>query len=201
MLATETRTQVLDGVMACLARWGMSKTTLEDVAAASGCSRATIYRLFPGGKEALFGALVHREVTAFFTDVERELDDAGSLPDLLHRGITAALEQIWGHPALRYVVEHEPNTVIPSLLTAGLADLIEVARRFVEPRLLPYVPARAIPAAAEWIVRLTLSYAAAPPPPGRLAATVDDLVEHLLTPGIAALADASTPTKIQGATT
>lgn len=187
--------------MACLARWGIGKTTLEDVAAASGCSRATIYRLFPGGKDALFAALVQREVTVFFTDVERELDEAGSLPELLRRGITAALEQIWGHPALRYVVEHEPSTVVPSLVTAGLADLVDVALSFIEPRLLPYMPAPAAPTAAEWIVRLTLSYAAAPPAPGRLASTVDDLVEHLLIPGIAALGDSSTPIRTQGATT
>jgi hypothetical protein len=36
-------------------------------------------------------------------------------------------------------------------------------------------------------VRLTLSYAAAPPPAGELADAVEDLVAHLLAPGIADL--------------
>ena len=32
----------------CIARWGTAKTTLDDIAREAGCSRATIYRLFPG---------------------------------------------------------------------------------------------------------------------------------------------------------
>lgn len=199
MLVNDTRAQVLDGVAACLARWGISKTTLDDIASASGCSRATIYRVFPGGKDAVFAALVEREVGAFFADVERHLDEATSLAELLERGITAALEQIWSHPALRYVVEHEPTTVVPNLVTAGLGHLVEVACSFVEPRLRPHVSAVAAPKAAEWIVRLTLSYAAAPPPPGRLAETVGDLAEHLLAPGIASLDDHLSRKPTQGA--
>jgi AcrR family transcriptional regulator len=199
VLVTDTRSQVLDGVMACLARWGIGKTTLDDVAAASGCSRATIYRLFPGGKEALFGALVQREVSGFFADIERQLDEARTLSELLRRGMTAALQQIWDHPALRYVVEHEPGTVVPNLVTAGLGPLVEVAGSFVAPRLRPHVDERSAPIAAEWIVRLTLSYAAAPPPPGQLAATVDHLVEHLLAPAIAGLDLPSPEIRTQGA--
>jgi len=45
------RARVLEGAYACVARRGMAKTTVDDVAAASGVSRATIYRIFPGGKE------------------------------------------------------------------------------------------------------------------------------------------------------
>lgn len=199
MLATDTRSQVLDGVMACLARWGIGKTTLDDVASASGCSRATIYRIFPGGKDALFGALVEREVEAFFTAIERQLDESATLDALLRTGITAALEQIWAHPALRYVVEHEPSTVVPNLVTAGLGHLVQVAGSFVEPRLHPHLSAAAAPVAAEWIVRLTLSYAAAPPA-GPLAPSVDRLVEHLLVPGIRSLDAHPSPILQQGTT-
>jgi AcrR family transcriptional regulator len=187
VLATDTRTQILDGVMTCLGRWGVNKTTLDDVATASGCSRATIYRIFPGGKEALFAALVEREVQQFFADIERQLTEAPSLDELLRRGISAALEQIWAHGALRYLVEHEPTTVVPNLVTSGLSHLLEVARAFVEPQLLAHVSPAAAPRASEWVVRLTLSYAAAPPPAGELADAVEDLVAHLLAPGIADL--------------
>ena len=47
----DPRRRVLEGAYECIARRGMAKTTVDDVAAASGVSRATIYRLFPGGKE------------------------------------------------------------------------------------------------------------------------------------------------------
>jgi hypothetical protein len=45
--------RVVDALLACIARWGVSKTTVEDVAREAGISRATIYRLFPGGKDVV----------------------------------------------------------------------------------------------------------------------------------------------------
>ena len=49
--------RVLDGALACVARVGLGKTTLDDVAREAGCARATVYRCFPG-KLALFSGLV-----------------------------------------------------------------------------------------------------------------------------------------------
>ena len=48
--------RITAGALACIARWGMAKTTLDDIAREAGCSRATIYRLFPGGKRAVLDA-------------------------------------------------------------------------------------------------------------------------------------------------
>ena len=38
----------LDAALACVARVGVAKTTLDDVAKEAGCARATVYRCFPG---------------------------------------------------------------------------------------------------------------------------------------------------------
>src|SRR5258706_649074 len=55
--------RVLDGALACVARVGLAKTTLDDVAREAGCARATVYRCFPN-KQQLLSALVAREVGA-----------------------------------------------------------------------------------------------------------------------------------------
>ena len=47
----DARQRVLRGAFECIERHGMAKTTVDDVATASGVSRATIYRIFPGGKD------------------------------------------------------------------------------------------------------------------------------------------------------
>lgn len=198
VLLNDTRAQVLDGTMACLARWGLSKTTLDDIASASDCSRATIYRLFPGGKDALFGALVQREVAAFFHHVGLRLEATESLEERLREGMTAALEQIWSHPALRFLVEHEPNAVVRNPATAGLHQILEVATSFLEPHLADHLPAARARAAADWVVRLTLSYATTPPTDSQRDRTIADVVEHLLLPGIASLAEIE-PTALTGA--
>ena len=50
---TDIELRVLDAVRECCERWGVEKTTIDDIAKVSGVSRATLYRLFPGGKQTL----------------------------------------------------------------------------------------------------------------------------------------------------
>ncbi|MBV9252708.1 MAG: helix-turn-helix transcriptional regulator, partial [Actinobacteria bacterium] len=49
--------RILDATLRCIGRWGVAKTTLEDVAREAGCSRATVYRAVPGGKDGLIEAV------------------------------------------------------------------------------------------------------------------------------------------------
>ncbi|NDH84744.1 MAG: hypothetical protein EBY65_07735, partial [Acidimicrobiia bacterium] len=46
-------------------------------------SRATIYRLFPGGREVLFEALRVRELDRFFADLRAEVETADTLDDIV----------------------------------------------------------------------------------------------------------------------
>ena len=49
--------RVLDAAKSCCERWGLAKVTIEDIANEAGVSRATLYRMFPGGKDVLYEAL------------------------------------------------------------------------------------------------------------------------------------------------
>ena len=49
--------RVLLAVRDCCERYGTAKVTIDDVARVAKVSRATIYRMFPGGKDVLFDAL------------------------------------------------------------------------------------------------------------------------------------------------
>ena len=61
----------------------MAKVTIDDIAAEAGTSRATLYRMFPGGKEVLFDCLRVQELEDFFTRLAGHLDHAPDLEDLL----------------------------------------------------------------------------------------------------------------------
>ena len=67
----------------------MAKTTVEDVADASGVSRATIYRVFPGGKDELLRDTVGWEMDRFFLRLGEELGDAADFPEFLERAAAA----------------------------------------------------------------------------------------------------------------
>lgn len=55
--AASTRTRVLEAALELVGREGLARLSMDDVAAAAGVSRASLYRLFPG-KPALFHELV-----------------------------------------------------------------------------------------------------------------------------------------------
>jgi len=67
--------RVLDAAKVCCERWGLAKVTVDDIAAEAEISRATLYRLFPGGKDVLFEALRVQELEDFFN---RLLEAIGS---------------------------------------------------------------------------------------------------------------------------
>src|SRR3954467_1839147 len=52
------RDRVLAAAYTCVTRFGLAKTTIEDVVKESSVSRATIYRHFPGGRDELLQATV-----------------------------------------------------------------------------------------------------------------------------------------------
>jgi AcrR family transcriptional regulator len=97
----EVAGRILDAGEECVARWGVAKTTLDDIARAAGCSRATVYRTFPGGKEPLLHALLAREVASFFVAVDVCLREAGDLETALAVGVSESLARLQGHQALQ----------------------------------------------------------------------------------------------------
>src|SRR5688572_14568088 len=95
--------RVIDAVLRCIARWGVAKTTLDDIAREAGLSRATVYRLFPGGKDALLESVATSEVHRFFRAVSARLEEADSLEELLVAGVSEAGQHLLGHTALQYL--------------------------------------------------------------------------------------------------
>src|SRR3954465_4504351 len=84
--------RIVDAALRCIARWGVAKTTLDDVAREAGCSRATVYRVVPGGKDGLVETVVTTEASRFFAALAERLDavaDQG-LEELLVAGMTEA---------------------------------------------------------------------------------------------------------------
>src|SRR4051794_19310063 len=84
---SEVEDRILDAALVLVARWGVTKTALGDIAKAAGCSRATLYRAFPGGKRHLFLALATRELTTYRRGILDAIDAADELADALTRAL------------------------------------------------------------------------------------------------------------------
>jgi AcrR family transcriptional regulator len=151
-----------DAAALCIARKGVAKTTLDDVARTAGCSRATVYRVFPGGKDGLLSAVVDTEVARFFSALALRMGAASNLEDVLVDGMTEAAALITDHPALSFLLDNEPEVVLPQLTFAQMDNVLAVASTFTAPflgRWLDHDEARRV---AEWTTRIVLSYLACP---------------------------------------
>jgi AcrR family transcriptional regulator len=181
--------RIIDAALSCIARWGVAKTTLDDVARQASCSRATVYRVFPGGKEALLEAVGRREIARFFDAVTGRLQAADSLEDLLVAGMTEAGRRLRDHRALRFLVAHEPEMIIPRLGFTEAEAVLGCASSVAAPYLARWLPEPDALRAAEWVVRLVLSYSMLPNPEVDLTdeESVRGLVRTFVLPGLTPL--------------
>ena len=163
----EPRERVLAATYACVARFGMGKTTVEDVVKESGVSRASIYRLFPGGKDQLLRETVGWEMNHFFARLAEAVYDAPDFASLLEEGLVFAHRSIQEHEVLRKVLETEPERLLP-LITVEQHRVLD----FITAFLLPYLereqragrvrPGVDLEAATEYVARLVLSLIGSP---------------------------------------
>lgn len=186
---SDVREQVITATYACIARYGMAKTTVDDVARESGVSRATIYRLFDG-RDELLRETVGWEMNRFFV---RLADAVAGAPDLTRRleiGLPFAHQAIREHDVLQKVLVTEPDRLLP-LLTIEQHRVLGYVHDYLRPllddedragRLRPGLDRDE---AAEYLARMVLSLIASP---GRHdlddPAAVHDLVRHELLAGI-----------------
>ena len=189
------RVRIIDGTLACLARHGTAKTTVDDVARESGVSRATVYRAFPGGRDEILAAVVDTEAARLFSALGVRLGTAHDLEEALVGGIVEASVRLRDHRALHFLVEHEPGIILGHLAFADSDRLLATASRFTAPFLARWMSPPEAERVAEWAARIVLSYAIAPSSRTDLCdpAEARRLVVTFVLPGIDALHSATAP--------
>ena len=89
-MSVEARTRVLAGAYECVVAAGTTRPTIDEIAQASGVSRATIYRWFPGGRDEVIQAAVGWEVDNFFVRLAAKLGEQPDFPSYLERALPQA---------------------------------------------------------------------------------------------------------------
>lgn len=149
--------RVLDATMTCLARFGVAKTTIDDVAREAGCSRATVYRYF-ANRPALVAAAVDRDLDELSARVLAAGEREDDLTDAVTAMFVAAARYLTSHEPLQRALEHEPGIVLPALSFEGGDHLFAEAGRRFAPALARFVPPDRASRAAEWCTRVLLAY-------------------------------------------
>jgi len=156
-LTDDTAARIVDAALTCFTHYGLSKTTVEDVAAEAGCSRATLYRYFPG-KQALIDGVVHAEVRRVAADLDAVLTGAESLEDLVVETLCVLGHEFTSHDALQRVLEIEPEVVLPHVAFDGAGRVVATASIMLAPYLVRFVEPAHVARVGEWIGRIALTY-------------------------------------------
>jgi AcrR family transcriptional regulator len=155
--------RIVEATLRCVARWGIAKTTLEDVAREAGMSRATVYRIVPGGKENLMLMVSAVELNRFFVALHEAVEGIDNLEDTIVTGVVTAARHLEHHGALKFMIEHEPEQILPQFAFTNLDRILANVREFASPYLEPWLGDDA-GRGAEWVARIVLSYSCAPSP-------------------------------------
>lgn len=161
-MTDDPRTRILEATLACIGRFGLGKTTMDDAARQAGVARATVYRYFPGGRDQLIGEVVTWEVGRFFARLGEAVADAPDFPTLLERGLMFAHRAVEDHDVLQMVLDTEPDRLLPQLETTTPL-VLGVLRGYLAP-FLESAPLRDgvdVDGAADWLARMVLSFIAA----------------------------------------
>jgi AcrR family transcriptional regulator len=186
---SSTRVRLVDGALQCLARQGIAKTTVDDIARAAGLSRATAYRTFPRGKDGILAAVVETELARLFSSLAVAMGEAGDLEDVLVAGMVESARWLQGHGPLTYLLEHEPGAVLPFLTFGGFDQVMLEASDLAAPFFARWLEPEQASRAAEWAVRIVMAYCSDPSPHADLTDPADTraLVRTFVLPGILAL--------------
>jgi AcrR family transcriptional regulator len=159
----DVRERILEATFACVARYGLAKTTVEDAARAARLSRATVYRHFPGGREQLIAEVIAWEAARFFARLADAVAGAPTFPQLLEDALVFAHRAVEEHEVLQKMLQTEPE-LLTTQLTVGSGQLLELVRGF----LLPYLsqvqlrPGVDPTNAAGYLARMVLSHIGSP---------------------------------------
>jgi AcrR family transcriptional regulator len=186
--STTGRERMLDAAESCLQRFGLAKTTIEDVAQASSLSRATIYRQF-GNRDGLLLAMATRDAERTAADAELFLapfDDVGSW---VVEGMLFCLREIPKRPVLsQFLAPQELGAASRMLLTSD--RMLDIGAEILRP---VFEPARRegllrenleLDSLMEWVLRILMSYLAVPGPPSRTEEDLRQILRAMLLPAL-----------------
>lgn len=178
--------RVVDAALTCIARVGLAKTTLDDVAREAGCARATVYRCF-ANKQQLLVALVAREALALRDAIAEATAPQDAFDDTITAAVVASARFLTNHQGLAFVCAHEPEVLLPYLAFEREDAVLREAAALVAPAFARFCDATAAERLGEWLARTTLSYLCNPSPTFDITQPehVRVLVGEFIVPGFA----------------
>lgn len=182
------RERLIDAAEACFLRYGVMKTTIEDVAGFANVSRATVYRYFAGRDELILGVLL-RSGKRFLEVLGRRIEATENLGDAIINGVLYTVGAIRQDKNLALLFAPETAGLTTSI--AGASDaLFNLTAQFLRPHFERGLAEGTLRAgldlndAAEWTLRSILTLVTIEGPRKRTEAQLLGFLHTYLAPAL-----------------
>ncbi len=161
-----SRAKLLDAARDLFSRYGIQRTSMEEVAKRAGLSRITIYRKFDT-KDALVEQVLIREFRTYFSQFLEDVRGADSVAERLVIGFVSSLRSIGRDSIIGRLLDAEPEMVVGSIIGDG-SEVFDIVREFVAGQLRREQAAGTIAdtldaeLVAEMLVRVSASFLTVP---------------------------------------
>lgn len=158
-----TRERILDAARDCVEATTLEGFALEDVAAAAGVSRATIYRHFPSGRSQVVTEAVTREIADFWRRLADHVRDIDAIEGRLVEGLMEARRNVLEHTLLQRLLASEPDQ-----LTAEMAESDVLVYRVIATYIRDLIEREKLvdgvdtDRASEYLTRMFMTYVGSP---------------------------------------
>jgi AcrR family transcriptional regulator len=193
--AQEAKARLIEAADACITRYGLAKTTIEDVAAEAKVSRATIYRYFPNRDDLVLEVLLaslSRSMERSLGDFFVGADTPARFGEALVQSAVYLLDAIRHDPKLETLLDRESGGI--SATISGASELL--FRTVLDEWRQPLAAAQQaeliraeldIDELSEWILRAILSLLTVEGPEPHTPEDERRLIATFLVPAVAAL--------------
>ncbi len=173
---SDSMDKVLDAAERCLARYGIRRTSMTDIAREMHVARTTLYRQVGSVEEAI-ALIASRQLHRFLDDLVSILSrPGGATPEDLLAAIATAVRVARTHPVSLRLLNDEPD-ILGSIVVHDLApfasQIAEALAPVLHHAMATGVIRRGDPLlAAQWVVR-TVAVLVVLPPEGRMEEFLD----------------------------
>lgn len=196
---TSARERLIDAAESCFQRYGVVKTTVEDVATAAKVSRATVYRYFADRDELILGVLL-REAGRFLDGLTVEINRQPDFGRAVVNGVLFTVDAVRANENLALLFAPEAAGITTSIAGASEA-LFTLTTNFLRPFFETARDAGQMrqdvdpDEAAEWTVRTVLSVLTVQGPVERTTTKQRRFLATFLVPALVGGPIASTPVR------